>query len=1212
MQANGLDKGLRRRSSGTERLENAEWGGAGAYDEDDHDDHDDNQKQRRGVCAGCMDKMYYTALFAALMLGLLLIAQVGMAQKRTTQRALEPLRSQETGAGKLGTDDQADVEGVVADDSLAEAAAASAADAAVAGGDGPICAASNVRSECHALASLATSTNVKSWEHSSGWLDGGDLCKWYGITCENGVVVELDLYENKLTGSLPTTLHGLAQLRTLSLNGNAITGTLPADVINVPSLTRLDLAKNQFHGKVPATELPPALEYLFLNHNSLSGGFPGAITRLERLRSLYLCHNQFEGPVPPLRALGVLEFLDLNSNQFSGGAASMVAESPLLQFIDLSHNRFDGALPISHPTAGGGHHEKLTHVLLNNNNFVGPIPEELHTHKPSLHSMDLGHNQLRGPVLSLELRQLEFADFSHNRLTGSLPRMGKRLKYLSVSHNQLSGTFALPRPHKSFGAASWADMAGLIGVHAEYNQFDSIEESFCSAPAALFQSFEKGRLSSGISQTVLAISQMLSRLGRRRVIRPDTPAMEKWDLVMITMLGFVALLTPFEISLLRLELQTQAGIALFTVNRIVDVVFLTDMALNFFLMYPAPKNVGGLVKDHRQIVMHYLKGWFFIDLLSIIPFDLLVYAGQGELGAMARGDAKQNNLRAMRLVRLLRLLKLLRILRATRVWKRVESRISIAYAWIEIFKFLVLMFVYSHFAACMWVLMATLENGSTVTWVTHWNVRRALDGQFDPNEKCLAQMSEPAKAQMINAGVLTGPTTELGERPWTLGKLQFPGATNNAAHWNACYLVSELYFAAGYWSVMTLTTIGYGDITPVTREEHIVAIIIMLIGGCLWAYILGSICAAAANLDPHTNAFHCMMDELNRFMRTSGMPTASQNRFRAFFIGSRQAMYARSARELLDMMSPAIAAECVVHTQPLLTSGKIFFLRKFSEQHLVRVVRALGTIVFGPSEVIELEDELCILKRGIVTRDGIVMLPGTVWGEDFLIDASWLKQYPHVFSMTLCELSHMHRESMVQILRQSTTCARRVRKNTVPFLLVRAMRVAGHLIRDKRIRPTRDDIIKALRQRADLAMRQSSRSNFSAALRPPARAAALSVANAPSSREIPDVEASAAVADAEERVRCAGKPQCNTSADLEALALQTQLISTEMQIQNEEVRRLANKLDYVIQHLATSGASDPEPLASNNDGNNNGNGNGSGNDGDNHKHFGIRTKMHSV
>lgn len=50
-------------------------------------------------------------------------------------------------------------------------------------------------------------------------------------------------------------------------------------------------------------------------------------------------------------------------------------------------------------------------------------------------------------------------------------------------------------------------------------------------------------------------------------------------------------------------------------------VFISDIALNFRTSFIDKS--GHVVYDGRLIVKHYVKGWFLLDLLAAIPFDLM-------------------------------------------------------------------------------------------------------------------------------------------------------------------------------------------------------------------------------------------------------------------------------------------------------------------------------------------------------------------------------------------------------------------------------------------------------------------------------------------------------------------------------------------------------------------------------------------------------------
>lgn len=63
--------------------------------------------------------------------------------------------------------------------------------------------------------------------------------------------------------------------------------------------------------------------------------------------------------------------------------------------------------------------------------------------------------------------------------------------------------------------------------------------------------------------------------------------------------------------------------ALEIVDLIVDIMFIIDIVINFRTTYV---NENDEVVSHPgKIALHYFKGWFVIDVVAAIPFDLLLY-----------------------------------------------------------------------------------------------------------------------------------------------------------------------------------------------------------------------------------------------------------------------------------------------------------------------------------------------------------------------------------------------------------------------------------------------------------------------------------------------------------------------------------------------------------------------------------------------------------
>jgi hypothetical protein len=93
----------------------------------------------------------------------------------------------------------------------------------------------------------------------------------------------------------------------------------------------------------------------------------------------------------------------------------------------------------------------------------------------------------------------------------------------------------------------------------------------------------------------------------------------------------------------------------------------------------------------------------------------------------------------------------------------------------------------------------------------------------------------------------------------------------------------DLYIGSLYWSVMTVSTIGYGDVLPVTTPERVFVILAMLMGAFAYGYIIGAVSGIVSTRDAKKNAFYSTMDGLNNFMELSKLPQTLRIKLREYF-----------------------------------------------------------------------------------------------------------------------------------------------------------------------------------------------------------------------------------------------------------------------------------------------------------------------------------------
>jgi potassium voltage-gated channel Eag-related subfamily H protein 7 len=463
------------------------------------------------------------------------------------------------------------------------------------------------------------------------------------------------------------------------------------------------------------------------------------------------------------------------------------------------------------------------------------------------------------------------------------------------------------------------------------------------------------------------------------IVDPKGDFQGNWDLVMVACLMFTAIVTPFEVAYIE-----PAFNGLFIINRLVDLLFLIDLICQFFTPFYNGK-MGGYVIGKGQIAKHYLMGWFTIDFVSILPFD--------SVGMLLQNEAV-NQLKIFRIVRLARLLKLLRVLKGSRIFKRWQSRIGMQHSTMTMWKYLITVFALCHWLACLW-------------WI--------VIGIDDQTEQKFTSIYDDGVGMWKVTNI-----TETVPLSWATG---YGMGTNE--QW-------EQYLTSVYWSCMTVTTIGYGDVTPKTNAERGVAIFGMCVGAAAYAFIVGNICGIIATMDQATTEFNATLDDLNLYMAENRIPPEMRIRLREYFMYCKGMQRQEYYKELLVKMSPALRGEVCVFINKTWINSVPFFSRRGKlaakigeDEHrlfITAVAMKLTPAAYAPQEVLvhigERAETMFIMQRGVVAKKGQIIASGKYFGEDIILKSD--RRAYMVRALTFVDAFCLTKTSLREIMNQAS------------------------------------------------------------------------------------------------------------------------------------------------------------------------------------------------
>ncbi|KAM9424719.1 voltage-gated delayed rectifier potassium channel KCNH4 [Pholidichthys leucotaenia] len=329
------------------------------------------------------------------------------------------------------------------------------------------------------------------------------------------------------------------------------------------------------------------------------------------------------------------------------------------------------------------------------------------------------------------------------------------------------------------------------------------------------------------------------------------------------------------------------------------------------------------------------------------------------------------NITVTSLVHLLKTVRLLRLLRLLQKLDRYSQ-----YSAMVLTLLMSMFALLAHWMACIWYMIGRREIETNETWDIGW----------------LHELGKRLETPYLNSTV-GGPT------------------------------VHSSYIAALYFTLSSLTSVGFGNVCANTDAEKIFSICIMLIGALMHALVFGNVTAIIQRMYSRRSLYHTRMKDLKDFIRVHHLPQQLKQRMLEYFQTTWSVNNGIDANELLHDFPDELRADIAMHLNkdilqlPVFKGASRGCLRSLSlhiktsfcvpGEYLIRQGDALHANYFVCSGSLE------VLKDGMVLA---LLGKGDLIGSDLPGTDQVIKTNADVKALTYCDLQYISVRGLREVL----------------------------------------------------------------------------------------------------------------------------------------------------------------------------------------------------